>query len=59
MSRVPALEVIEGRRLILGDTHPHTVKSINNLIELYEAWNEPEKSKEWRAKLMQTEAKVE
>jgi hypothetical protein len=35
----------------LGDTHPHTIESINNLIELYEAWNKPEKAEEWRAKL--------
>jgi hypothetical protein len=24
---------------------------MNNLIALYEAWNKPEKAKEWRAKL--------
>jgi hypothetical protein len=29
---------------------------INNLIALYETWNKPEKAKEWRAKLPQTEA---
>jgi hypothetical protein len=27
-----------------------------NLIELYEAWNKPEKAKKWRAKLPQTKA---
>jgi hypothetical protein len=43
------LAAIEGRRLKLGDTHPHTLESINNLIALYEAWNKPEKAKEWRA----------
>jgi len=26
------------------------------VIELYEAWNKPEKAKDWRAKLPQTEA---
>jgi hypothetical protein len=26
------------------------------LIQLYEAWNKPEKAKEWQAKLPQTEA---
>jgi hypothetical protein len=26
------------------------------LIQLYEAWNKPEKANEWRAKLSQTEA---
>jgi len=44
-------EVIEGRRLKLGDTHPYTLESGNNLIELYEAWGKLEKAKEWRAKL--------
>jgi len=29
---------------------------LNNLIDLYEAWNKPEKAEEWRAKLPQTEA---
>jgi hypothetical protein len=29
--------------------------SWNNLIELYEAWNKPEKAEEWRATLPQTE----
>jgi len=28
----------------------------NNLIALYKAWNKPEKAKEWKAKLPQTEA---
>jgi hypothetical protein len=27
-----------------------------NLIKLYEAWNKPEKAKEWRAKLAKKEA---
>jgi hypothetical protein len=49
------LEAIKGRRLKLGDTHPDTIESLNNLIELYEAWNKPEKAKEWRAKLAQIE----
>jgi serine/threonine protein kinase/tetratricopeptide (TPR) repeat protein len=53
------IEAFGGRRLKLGDTHPHTLESWNNLIDLYEAWNKPEKAKEWRAKLSQTEVKVE
>jgi hypothetical protein len=40
----------EGRRLKLGDTHPNTKESLNNLIDLYEAWDKPEKAEEWRAK---------
>ena len=53
------LEAVEGRRLKLGDTHPHTLESWNNLIELYEAWGKPEKANEWRAKLPQIEAEIE
>ena len=44
-----------GRRLKLGDAHPDTLESWNNLVELYEAWNKPEKAQEWRAKLPQME----
>ena len=50
------LEAVKGRRLKLGDTHPHTLESLNNLIELYEAWNKPEEAEEWRAKLPQKKA---
>ena len=45
----------KGRRLKLGDAHPHTLQSLNNLINLYEAWNKPEKAEEWRAKAAQIE----
>jgi hypothetical protein len=31
------IQAIEGRRLKLGDTHPRTIESMNNLIDLYEA----------------------
>jgi len=50
------LEAIEGRCLKLGDTHPHTIESMNNLIDLYEAWNKPEKAQELRAKQPKTES---
>jgi len=53
------LEVVKGRRLKLGDTHPYTIDSIKNLIDLYEAWNKPEKAEKWRTKLPKTEAKIE
>ena len=45
------LEAVKGRRLKLGDNHPHTLESVNNLITLYEAWKKPEKADQWRAKL--------
>ena len=50
------LEAVKGRRLKLGDTHPRTLESWNNLIELYEACDKPEKANEWRAKLPETDA---
>ena len=31
----------------------------NQLIDLYEAWNKPEKAEQWRIKLPQIEAEVE
>jgi len=49
-------EAVKGRRLKLGDTHPHTTESWNHLIELYEAWDKREKAEEWRARLPQTKA---
>jgi len=39
------LEAVKDRQLKLGDTHLHTLKSWNNLIEFYESWNKPEKPK--------------
>jgi len=50
------LKAAEGRRLKLGDEYPHTLESINNLVELYESWDKPEKTTEWRARLPKTEA---
>jgi hypothetical protein len=41
------------------NTHPHTLESWNNLIDLYQAWNKPEKAKEWRSKRSKTEALTE
>jgi len=52
------LETLEGRRLKLGDTHPHTLGSWHNLIHLYEAWGKPEKAAVWRAKLPVRQAKL-
>ena len=49
------LRVVAGRRLKLGGTHPHTIESMNNLIDLYEIWNKPKKAEKWRVKLAQME----
>lgn len=48
------LEAIKARQFKLGDTHPHTVQSWYNLIDLYGAWGKPDKTEKWRAKLPQT-----
>jgi len=37
----------------LVEKHPEI---LSNLIALYEAWNKPEKARQWRAKLPKTEA---
>jgi len=39
------------RRRVLGEGHPDTLESVNNLVELYEAWGKPEQADKWRAKL--------
>jgi hypothetical protein len=44
------------RAMLLCDEHPHTKESIDNLMELYEAWNKPEQVKYWRAKLPSNQA---
>ena len=49
------LKPLESRHLKLGDIHPHTLESWNNLINLYEAQKKPEKANEWQAKLVQIE----
>ena len=50
------LETLEGCRLKLSDTNPHTTGSWHNLIEFYEAWGKSEEAENWRAKLPQKEA---
>jgi hypothetical protein len=50
------LEALEGGHLKLGDSHPQTLESRNNLIGLYEASGKPEQAAKWRAELPQAEA---
>ena len=40
------LRVAADRHLKFGDAHPPTIESRENLIDLYEAWNKPEKTDE-------------
>jgi tetratricopeptide (TPR) repeat protein len=44
-------EVWEGRRKKLRKGHPDTLDTLASLIELYEAWGQPEKAKEWQRQL--------
>ena len=37
----------------------HTMESMNNIIDLYGAWNKPEDAEKWRAKLPKTEVEIE
>jgi hypothetical protein len=54
------VDVVLGNRQKKSDEdRPHTQQSIENLIELYEAWGKPEEAEKWRAELSQTEAKIE
>jgi len=41
----------EGRRRKFGADHPDTLASLNHIIALFEAWDKPEESLTWRAKL--------
>jgi len=56
MNVIGSHTIWRGYGIKLGDTHPHTIESLNNLIALHEAWNKPEKAEEWRMKLDQIEA---
>jgi len=47
------IEAVEGRIQKLGKQHPDAIESMKDIIELYEAWNQPEKANEWRDKLLQ------
>ena len=50
------LRAVWGRRITLGDAHPDTLESWQNLIDLYEAWNKPDEAERWRSRRPQTEA---
>jgi len=49
------LEAYELSHRVIGPHDQNTIESIRKIVELYEAWNKPEKAKEWRAKLEQIE----
>ena len=37
--------------MALGATHERTVKTINALVDLYEAWGKPDRAAEYRERL--------
>jgi hypothetical protein len=45
------VKVLESRRRSLGEEHSDTLRSMNGLINLYDAWGKPEQAEQWRAKL--------
>jgi len=45
------IEKLDIHRCVLGEEHPDTLRSMNNLIEFYEAWGKTEQAEQWRAKL--------
>jgi hypothetical protein len=58
------VEALEGKRRVLGDEHPDTQATINNLVDLHEDWHEVEpdashdaKADEYRQLLEAIEAK--
>ena len=47
------LDAFHGREAKLGSTHPHSLESLKQLVNLYESWNKPDEAAQWRAKLPQ------
>ena len=50
------IKALEFSRRLFGEEHPETRACLEHFVRLYEAWDEPEKAEEWRAKLTQREA---
>jgi tetratricopeptide (TPR) repeat protein len=49
-------EALEGFRRVLGNEHPYTLYSINDLAELYDAWGKPEEAQKYRDMLPEEDA---
>jgi non-specific serine/threonine protein kinase/serine/threonine-protein kinase len=49
------LQAYQRKENLFGREHSSTINMLNQLVSLYEAWDKPEKTEEWRAKLPQTE----
>ena len=50
------LDAFELSYRVLGPLDQITIESIGKIVDLYEAWDKPEKAEQWHAKLPQTEA---
>ncbi len=46
-----AIEAYEGRVELVGETHAFTRDSLQQLVDLYDQWDEPDQAAQWRAKL--------
>jgi hypothetical protein len=53
------LEAFHAREAKLGAEHPHSVESLNELVNLYESWGKRDEAAEWRGKLPPTQAAEE
>jgi serine/threonine protein kinase/lipopolysaccharide biosynthesis regulator YciM len=53
------LKALDAGRRVFGENHPVPLEYLNNLIDLYEAWDKPQKAAQWRAKLPQVEISEE
>ena len=45
------IKTLEHSRRVLGEQHPETRGCIMALVELYQAWNRPERAQQWQTKL--------
>ncbi len=45
------MEAYHACKTKLGPEHPHTIESLREPVHLYESWNKPDETAQWRAKL--------
>jgi len=44
-------EALKGREAKLGPQHPNTIRSLKQLVTLYESWGKPDEAANWRVRL--------
>ena len=59
-------EAVDGRRSVLGASHPHTIESLEAMVEFHDAWHEADpngghdvKAAEYRQLLEEARAEAE